>query len=103
MSSPLREILQSRRAIVRRRIKSLLSTHPHTNPARLSGAGVSLPDALMRPDQPAAVCPVGGVGGLSLHGGDLHGADRRFFCSVEPHNSAQQGCEVLSGFKKREY
>jgi len=71
MNTPLRELLNSRRAIVRERIKSLLSTRPHPDPARLSGAGY-LPAALMRPEPRAAVCPVGGVGGLSLSAEQPH-------------------------------
>ena len=62
MSAPLRAVLKSRRAIVRRGLKSLLSTRPHPARARLSGVGF-LPAALMRVDQHAAVCAGGGVGG----------------------------------------
>lgn len=67
MSAPVRDLLKSRRAIVRRCVKSLLSTHPHPAPARLSGAGLLPADALMRAEPRAAVCPGGGVGGLSFH------------------------------------
>jgi len=99
--TPLRQVLQCRRQLVRARIKSLLSTRPHPASARLTGAGFLPAAALMRPEPSAAVCPGGGVGGRFFDGGDLHGADRRFFCSVEPHNSAQQSCEVLSGIRNK--
>jgi len=67
MTSPLRVVLKSRSAIVRRRIKTLLATHQHPARARLSGVG-SLPAALMRAATRAAVCPGGVVGGSFLHG-----------------------------------
>lgn len=97
----LRQVIRRRAPLVRAGVKSLLSTHPHPAPARLSGAGLLPADALMRAEQRAAVCPGGGVGGRFFDGGDLHGANRRFFCPTEPHNSAQQGCGVLSGDEKK--
>jgi len=63
----LRQVLQCRHQLVRARIKSLLSTRPHPARARLSGAGLLPAAALMRADTRAAVCPGGGVGGLSFH------------------------------------
>ena len=65
--APLRQVARSRAAQVRIRIKSLLSTHPHPAPARLTGGGLYFPTGLMRADQRAAVCPGGGVGGLSIY------------------------------------
>jgi len=67
----LRQIQQARRAQVRARIKQLLSTHPHRDPARLSGAWLSLPAAPMRAATHAAVCRVAGVGGLFIQGGHV--------------------------------
>ena len=67
ITSALRQVLRSRAAQVRTRVKSLLSTRPHPARARLSGSGF-LPPALMRADQRAAVCAGGGVGGPSFGG-----------------------------------
>lgn len=67
ITAPLRKGLQSRHSKVRSRIKTLLSTHPHPAPARLTVGGLYFPTGLMRADQRAAVCPGGGVGGLSIY------------------------------------
>lgn len=62
----LRQVIRRRAALVRAGVKSLLSTHPHPAPARLSGTGLLPAAALMRAEPRAAVCPGGGVGGAFI-------------------------------------
>lgn len=68
----LRQIITRRAPQVRRRVKFLLSTHPHPATARLPGGGPDLPTGLMHDAAQsvpvAAVCPGGGVGGLFIQG-----------------------------------
>lgn len=67
MNSPLRELLRSRRAIVRARIKSLLSTHTPAALACLTRLSLPGPVDARLPLVRSSFASACGVGGFCVH------------------------------------